>query len=330
MIKMKKGKIIYYKALQLNKNGKLEIAEKKLSTSKPYAKMLYSGVCGTDKHAIKGSLKLKLPQVLGHENVGIVGGKRVTWPTILPCGKCDNCKRGMFNICKKNQLFGLTTKHPMAGGFAEYTPLPKNTILFEIPEDIDSDVAVLIETMASTKALNRVDLKNKSLLIIGSGPIGLLSAIHTKSKGAKTIGITGHWEQVRIIKDIVDEFYKKNIPTEQIKSEYDIVMDAGGTPDSLEYSIKAVKPKGIILESGCMVKDFYFDVSKLVKKELTLITQLGYVPEDFKWAIEMVRKNKEILKKVITHRFRLEEFEKAVDTMLNTKHGKIMFKLSED
>jgi len=330
VIKMVTKKIIKYKALELNKNGKLEIVEKKLSTSKPYAKILYSGVCGTDKHAIQGLLKLKLPQVMGHENVGIVEGKRVTWPTILPCGKCDNCKQGMFNVCKKDQLFGITTRNPMAGGFAEYTPLPKNTILFEIPDDVDSDVAVLIETMASTKALNRVDLKDKKILIIGSGPIGMLSAIHAKSKGAKTIGITGHLEQVEIIKEIVDEFYKKNIPTKQIKSEYDIVMDAGGNPGSLEYSIKAVKPRGTVIESGCMVKDFYFDVSKMVKKELTMVTQLGYVPEDFKWAIEMVRKNKEILKKVITHKFKLEEFEKAADIMLNTKHGKVMFKIAEE
>ncbi len=327
---MKKNKIIKYKALKLAKNGKLKIVEKRLSTSKPYAKMLYCGVCGTDKHAIRGSLKLKLPQVMGHENVGVVNGKRVTWPTILPCGKCKNCKQGMYNVCEKNQLFGITTQKPMAGGFAEYTFLPKNTQLFEIPDEIDSDVAVLIETMASTKALNKVDLKNKKILIIGSGPIGMLSAIHAKSKGAQNIGITGHWEQVKIIEEIIDEFYKKNIPTKQIKSEYDIVMDAGGNPGSLEYSIKAVKPRGIVIESGCMLKDFYFDVSKMVKKELTMITQLGYIPEDFKWAIEMVGKNKKILKKIITHKFKLEEFEKAVEVLLNTKHGKVIFQLLEE
>jgi len=110
VIKMVTKKIIKYKALELNKNGKLEIVEKKLSTSKPYAKILYSGVCGTDKHAIQGLLKLKLPQVMGHENVGIVEGKRVTWPTILPCGKCDNCKQGMFNVCKKDLLLVLHAK----------------------------------------------------------------------------------------------------------------------------------------------------------------------------------------------------------------------------
>jgi len=320
--------MIKYNALELNKEGKLVIVKKELDSAKPYAKMLYCGICGTDKHAISGSLKLDLPQVLGHENVGIVDGKRVTWPTILPCGKCLNCKQGMENICEKNQLFGITTKNPMAGGLAEYSPLPKNTILFEVPDEIEDDVAVLIETMASTKALRRVELKDKKILIIGSGPIGMLSAIHAKSKGAKVIGITGYKEQVDLIKEIIDEFYEKNIPVEKIRSEYDIVMDAGGNIGSLEYSVEAVRPKGTIIESGCMVKDFNFDISKLVQKELTMVTQLGYVPEDFKWAIELVKKNHKILKNVITHRFKLSEYNQAVDVLLNKKHGKVLFSLS--
>lgn len=318
-------KKIEYRALELDRQGKLRIVKKELSTDKPYAKMIYSGICGTDKHAIQGSLRLDLPQVLGHENVGVVNGKRVTWPTILPCGKCNNCKQGMENICEKNQLFGITTRKPMAGGFGEYTPLPKNTILFEIPREIDDDVAVLIETMASTKALNRVSLEGKKILIIGSGPIGMLSAIHAKSKGAETVGITGHKEQFELIKNIVDEFYEKNIPTEEIKSEYDIVMDAGGNTGSLEYSVNAVRPKGIVIESGCMVKDFFFDISKLVKKELTMITQLGYVPEDFKWAIKLVKKNHKILKRIITHKFKISEYEKAEEVLRNVKHGKVIF-----
>ncbi len=319
---------IKYKALELSKYGSLKLVERELSTDKSYAKMLYSGVCGTDKHALQGKLKLNPPIVLGHENVGIVGGKRVTWPTILPCGKCSNCREGMENVCKENQLFGITTKDPMAGGFAEYTPLPRNIQLFEIPDEIDDDVAVLIETMASTKALRRLNLKGKKILIIGSGPIGMLSAIHAKSMGAKTVGITGYKKQVDLIREIIDEFYEKNIPTEKIKSEYDIVMDAGGNVGSLDYSVRAVKPRGIVIESGCMTKDFLFDVSKLVKKELTMITQLGYVPKDFEWAIEMVRKNKDILKKVITHKFKLSEYKKALKVLENEKHGKVLFSLN--
>jgi len=183
--------------------------------------------------------------------------------------------------------------------------------------------------MASTKSLNQVDVKDKNILIIGSGPIGLLSAVHAKYKDAGLTAIIGHKEQAMLIGKIVDEFYEKNAPVEELKHSYDIVMDAGGNPASLEYSVRAAKPRGVILEGACMPKRFDFDIRKLIKKELKMFTQLGYVPNDFVWAINIVEENQNILKKVITHKFKLSEYKKAIDTMLNVHHGKIMFSLTE-
>lgn len=59
-----------------------------------------------------------------------------------------------------------------------------------------------------------------------------------------------------------------------------------------------------------------------------MITQLGYVPEDFKWAIKLVKKNHAILKKVITHKFKLTEYDKAIEVLLKTKHGKVIFSMA--
>ena len=317
---------LIYHALVMRGPGQIALEELVLDNSKPFAQILYCGTCGTDKHAYRGQLDIDFPFVPGHENVGIVNGRRVTWPTILPCMKCKHCKVGMENVCSENRLFGITTTNPMAGGWAEYTPLPEGTILFDVPKDIDDDVAVLIETMASTKALRQVDLRGKSILIIGSGPIGMLSAIHARHAGARLVGITGHEKQLRCIRAVVDEFYKKNIPTEHIESEYDIVMDAGGNEESLAYCIRAVKPRGVIIESGCMVSGFNCDVSSLVRKELVMRTQLGYVPDDFHWATQLVQANHDLLKNVITHRFQLSECDAAMEVMLTKKHGKIMFR----
>jgi len=320
---------IEYNALVLEKPFSLSLKRLKIPKKLKIAKMIYSGVCGTDKHAIKGETDIKLPVVLGHENAAEVEGKRVTWPTIIPCGKCRNCRIGMENVCERNLLFGLTTTDPFAGGWGEYTPIPKDTILYDVPDSLDDDVAVLIETMASTKSLNQVDVKDKNILIIGSGPIGLLSAVHAKYKDASLIAIIGHKEQAMLIGKIIDEFYEKDTPEEELRNSYDIVMDAGGNPGSLEYSIRAAKPRSVILEGACMPKCFNFDISKLIKKELKLFTQLGYVPNDFIWATKMVEENQNILRKVITHKFKLNEYEKAIDTILNVHHGKIMFSLAE-
>lgn len=289
------------------------------------AKMIYSGVCGTDKHAIRGQLDMKFPVILGHENVAEIDGARFTWPTIIPCGRCGNCKIGMENVCDRNMLFGITTRDPMTGGWSEYAYIPEDAVLFRVPDSLDDDVAVLIETMASTKALNQVDVGGKYLLIIGSGPIGLLSAIHAKSKGAATVAMTGHNEQAVLARKNIDVFYDKGTPVSEMEGNFDIVMDAGGSRRSLEYSVDAVAPRGTVIESGCMTKDMMFDVSRLVKKELKMVTSLGYVPKDFGWATDLVVENQDALRKVITHKFKLDEHKKALETMFGVPHGKIMF-----
>lgn len=311
------------KALVLRAPGELCLDEITMPDGVRRARMRASGICGTDKHAITGSLRLATPMVLGHENVGEIDGKRYTWATILPCNRCAACLRGMPNVCERDRLFGLTI--PDTGGWSEYTPVPDDTVLFEVPNSLDDETAVLVETMASTKALRQVDLAGKDVLIIGSGPIGLLSAVHARAVNARTIAITGHRVQAERIGAVIDEFYEKNLPVEHLATAPDVVLDAGGNEESLGYCIDAVKPRGVILESGCMVKGVRCDVSSLVKKELRLYTQLGYEPVDFAWAIDLVVRHAAVLNRVITHRFALEQFADAVDVLRRGAHGKVMF-----
>lgn len=96
---------------------------------------------------------------------------------------------------------------------------------------------------------------------------------------------------------------------------------------------KAKKKKKVALISGFMTSGF------LHLGSLTVLKQMAYYQKKYNADVIIpiadleamcVRKNKRILKKVITHKFKLEEFEKAVDVLLNTKHGKVMFQLSEE
>ncbi len=315
-----------YNALFAEKNSQLTLKSIYFKIGTNMAKIIRSGVCGTDKHVIMGHIKdVKLPRVLGHENVGEIDGKRYVWPAIIPCGVCLACREGRYNLCENNQVFGLTTEDINIGGWAEYTPIPKGTVLYQVPDSIGDDEAVLIETVASTKPLHTIDVKGKDILIIGSGAIGLVGAVHAKVKGASKITMVGHKEQAKVLGKIIDSFYEKNTPIEIVGSQYDIVYDAGGDPVSCDYSINAVKPFGTVLESACMPHSFNVDLNTLISKEAKLHTQYGYIPDDFKWAIELVEQNLTDFKKVITHKFHLSEYNKALETILNKRYGKIMF-----
>ncbi|MCL5092369.1 MAG: zinc-binding dehydrogenase [Candidatus Marsarchaeota archaeon] len=315
-----------YNALFADEDSHLTLKAINFKNGTNMAKILRSGVCGTDKHVIMGDIKdVKLPRVLGHENVGEIDGKRYVWPAIMPCGTCLACREGRYNLCEKNQVFGLTTEDLSVGGWAEYTPIPKDTVLYEVPDSVGDDEAVLIETVASTKPLHNVDVKGKNVLIIGSGAIGLVGAVHAKAGGASSITMVGHKEQAQVLGKIIDAFYEKNTSIETVGNQYDIVYDAGGDPTSCSYSINAVKSFGTVLESACMPHSFSVDLNTLIAKEAKLHTQYGYVPDDFKWAIDLVEQNLTDFKKVITNKFRLSEYDKALATILNKRYGKIMF-----
>jgi threonine dehydrogenase-like Zn-dependent dehydrogenase len=313
-----------YRALRLRKDG-VNLESVTYSGPLPLAKMRCSGVCGTDKHAIRGDYALVEGRVLGHENVALLGDRRVTWPAIMPCRECPRCKIGRENLCLEDQVFGLKCDEILAGGWAEFAPIPPGAVLLEVPQSLDDELAVLIETMASTKSLRKVDVAGARILIIGSGPIGMLSAIHARYLGARWVGITGYRPQADRIGDVIDEFYERELSLENFAEKYNIVMDAGGSTTSLEFSVDAVQPGGTVLESGCMVDKLSFNIARIVRKEITVITSLGYVPADFAWATEVVQANVRHLRNVITHSFRLEEAGDAVRLMMKSPHGKIVF-----
>ncbi len=318
--------MIDYKAVYADKDGHLVPRVITPRQEIKIAKILRSGVCGTDKHVIKGDIKeVLLPRVLGHENVAEIDGKRYVWPAIMPCGTCATCKVGRYNLCEKNQVFGLTPEDTSMGGWAEYTPISKDMRLYAVPDAIGDDEAVLIETAASTKPLQYTNIKGKNVLIVGSGAIGLVGAVHARIAGASSITMVGHREQARILGKTIDEFYEKDTPIDTIGERFEIVYDAGGDPASCSYSIGAVKPFGTVLESACMPHSFNVDLNVLISKEAKLHTQYGYVPDDFKWAIDLVERNTTAFKRIITNRFRLDDLDKALDTILNKRYGKIMF-----
>jgi threonine dehydrogenase-like Zn-dependent dehydrogenase len=309
-------------------SGKKDLYMKELTideTRQKFIRMLRSGVCGTDKHVIKGDLTdVKLPRVLGHENVGEINGERFVWPAIVPCGKCEECKSGRPNRCVKNQVFGLTIEDTRVGGWSEFTPLPEGTLLYKVPDEITDENAVLIETIASTKPLHNIDLKGKSVLIVGSGAIGLVGAIHAKLMGADYLAIVGHSEQTRLLGKLIDKKYEKGTTRETIGEQFDVVYDAGGDPESCAYSVEMVKPFGTVVESLCMPHRFDINLNPVIEKEAKIVTQFGYVPEDFIWAIELMRQSQESFSKVISHRFMLNEADKILDTILNKRYGKII------
>ncbi|MEA2644610.1 MAG: hypothetical protein QOG08_1636 [Chloroflexota bacterium] len=154
-------------------------------------KIIYSGICGTDKHTYRGESKqyagtdhereLTYPLICGHENVGIIEaiggadsvpdsegrplrvGDRIVPAANVPCGRCTFCLNDYpYYFCEQLQDYGNSLHSGLPphlfGGWAEYMYLLPGTPLFRVPEELPSEVAVLTEIMAVTHGFDRARL----------------------------------------------------------------------------------------------------------------------------------------------------------------------------
>ena len=150
-----------------------------------------SGVCSTDVHVfLEGALNPRVPLVLGHESVARVmdaregvwnaygqpvpaTGDLVVVEPLFPCRRCQECAKGLLNLCRNSRHMGINRD----GCFAEFFTAPawRATVL---PPDMDPMRAIFIEPLAC--ALRFIDLSGlragQTLLILGAGPAGLLTA----------------------------------------------------------------------------------------------------------------------------------------------------------
>lgn len=170
------------------------------------------GICGSDLHYYHaggfGAVRIKAPMVLGHELSGTVEavgdevslvtiGQRVAVNPSLPCGQCENCRRGLRNHCTSMRFFGSAMRWPhVDGGFRDHV-LCHASQAVPIGDNVSFAAAALAEpTAVCLHALNRAgSLVGKRVLITGAGPIGALTAAVAKLAGAMEVVVT----------DIVDQ-----------------------------------------------------------------------------------------------------------------------------
>lgn len=158
-----------------------------------------SAICGTDLHIYGwnewAAARMKnLPIVFGHETAGeivevgknVTGwqvGDRISVETHIPCGRCFQCENGRQHICENMKLFGVTEP----GAFAEYAPVPKECIV-RLADGVPYEMGAMLEAMgAGVHGVEKAEVRGKTVLVSGCGPIGLMVTGACKVHGAKRI-----------------------------------------------------------------------------------------------------------------------------------------------
>jgi L-iditol 2-dehydrogenase len=284
------------------------------------------GVCGSDVHYYQhgkiGPYEVKEPLILGHELSGVITavgsdvdvariGQRVAVEPQRPCGVCELCKSGRYNLCPKMIFFATP---PVHGAFCEYVAI-QSKFAFEIPDSVSFNAAALIEPLSvAIWALQRAEIKSGStVLIAGAGPIGVIVAQAAKAMGATEIIITD------ISEDRL-EFALKHGATRAINVskdnldgvEVEIFIDASGSGPAVYAGIKAVGPAGYAILVGMGNDDVLLPVSHIQNNEIWVSGVFRYI-NTWPLGIQMVASGQVDLDVLVTATFGLGDVAAALN-----------------
>ncbi|MDO4339254.1 MAG: NAD(P)-dependent alcohol dehydrogenase [Eubacteriales bacterium] len=164
-------------------------------------KLEYVGICGSDLHFYSdGRLANWVPDgplVLGHEPGGIVTeigegvegfriGDRVAIEPGVPCGQCEDCRKGHYNLCRHVRFMAIPGEKD--GVFAEYCT-HSASMCYKLPENVDTMEGALIEPLAV--GMHACELSNAKIgqtaIVLGCGCIGLMTIMSLKARGVREI-----------------------------------------------------------------------------------------------------------------------------------------------
>ncbi|EIW53227.1 alcohol dehydrogenase GroES domain protein [Trametes versicolor FP-101664 SS1] len=329
-------------------------------------KVAWCGICGSDLHSWHEILPVSptttqphpvthetLPVVMGHEfsgtvvelgpgvdPAGVAVGEHVVVEPILSCmqASCPFCSAGARNLCRNLTFIGIGG---LGGGLSEYICVERR-LVFPLPPKVPLDVGAMMEPLSiAWHAVKRSNFKaGDSVLILGAGPIGLLTLRVVHALGATWIGVsepalkrrelalqngaTAVFDPTSRAVDLVAETLNA---TSQRGA--DVVFDCAGNQRTLDTAFVAVRPRGSIMNIAVWGTRPSLDIGSLTAKEVSLSSVLGCdrVHAEMLDAVADGRFPVDGLESLVTRRIPLEDLvEKGIKALLHEtdKHVKIL------
>jgi 2-desacetyl-2-hydroxyethyl bacteriochlorophyllide A dehydrogenase len=308
-----------------------------------------AAVCGADgllyDWTYKGRFPVRTPLVLGHEGAGVIAetgrnviglkpGDRVTAESIIGCGSCFFCKRGMTNLCPQWQHVGIT----MNGTFAEYLLVPVAAI-HRLPDAVAFAQGALVEPLAITaNTFDRIKVGlGDSVLIVGPGVQGLLHTQAARAAGAATIIVAGlpqdqqRLEKARdfgadyvVVDDGSDILPQLLELTRGVGA--DVVIEVGGTPEAFKTALNAVRGGGQIAALGY---SNYGELEpiRIARQQLSISGVIGFLPKHFEQALQWLESGKVDVAALVSHRLPLAEAEQGIKLMKDRTATKVLLEI---
>ncbi|MFD7845082.1 zinc-binding dehydrogenase [Nocardia sp. NPDC059764] len=271
----------------------------------------YGGVCGTDLHLQQGHLPIPTPLVLGHEGFGriqelgpdavadsnglpLAAGDLVMWASSVSCGSCTACRDLREpTLCPARQTCGVNRPATVApglfGSWADHILLRAGTTIVKVPDDIDPIAAMAFACAGPTMVHALFDRRpvrvGETVVVQGSGPVGLAAAAIAQCSGAAEVvliggpaarlelaaraGIGDH--HVNVI-DAADRNAALGLVNELCRGGADLVIECTGVPAAVQEGFSFARRGGsmVIVGQYTDAGDTAFNPHQIVYRQLDI------------------------------------------------------------
>lgn len=284
------------KAMLLTDYKKLEIVDiprPEFQSNELLIRVEACGICGSDIHGWDGSSgRRKPPLVMGHEAAGVIeevgtsvtkfsAGERVTFDSMVSCGRCAACASGSLNLCENRQVMGVACdEFRRNGAFAEYVVVPEH-IAFRFPEQLQFDHAAMVEPVSiAIHAANITPIQlGDTALVVGSGMIGLLVVQAARLAGCSTvIAVDLDDAKLEIAKSLGADL-TLNAKTDDVLGEVlartngkgaDVAFEVVGATPTVKSAIEGTRRGGAVTLVGNLAPQIDLPLQSVVTREIRL------------------------------------------------------------
>ncbi|MGB3177503.1 MAG: L-threonine 3-dehydrogenase [Albidovulum sp.] len=303
-----------------------------------------TGICGTDIHIWNwdewAERTVPVGLVTGHEfageiveigrNVeGLSIGQRCSGEGHLIGKKSRQSRAGKFHLDPATRGIGVNEQ----GAFAEYLKLPAFNVV-PLPDEIDDEIGAILDPLGNAvhTALS-FDLVGEDVLITGAGPIGIMAAAVARHVGARHVVITDvNQDRLDLAAEVAD-VVPVNVARQDLrevegalkmKEGFDVGMEMSGSQAGLDQMVENLVMGGRIAMLGIPPGKSPVDWSRIVFKAITIKGVYGReIFETWYKMIAMLENGLDV-RRVITHRFGVDQFEEGFAAMQSGKSGKVV------
>ncbi|PXY23366.1 2-deoxy-scyllo-inosamine dehydrogenase [Prauserella coralliicola] len=292
-------------------------------------------LCGTDLHIWEGEYMNPFPIVQGHEFVGLVEalaadetgaivGERVVVSPVRACGRCHACCAGRSNVCQEVSVLGCYED----GALADYVLAPIEA-LRRVPEGLPAELAPLSEPASiALQAVGRGRPEQGELaLVIGCGPIGLIAALALADAGVDVIAAdtlasraeaaVGYGAKTTLTVDPAAAFPTARELARAAGDEsrpITLVIEATGAPAAFAAALDVAAPTARVVAVGISDGHVSVPIRTIPFKELDVLgsrNSLDLIDD----GLALIRRHSDAFAGLITHRYRFEQVEQALDAL---------------